>query len=115
MTHPTVTQADIGWATSAAQHLCAEADRDAAIRLLAGTFARHRTTTEASTAARIEALEAENGKLREATQWAIETLQEINPSNYDHGNVCSLNAASVEVILGLDAELRALTATEGEG
>lgn len=44
MTEPAVpvTQADIGWAESAAQHLCHPADRDAAIRLLADAFARHR-------------------------------------------------------------------------
>lgn len=44
MTDPTVpvTQADIGWAESAAQHLCHPADRDAAVRLLADAFARHR-------------------------------------------------------------------------
>ncbi|MBH9537547.1 hypothetical protein [Novosphingopyxis sp. YJ-S2-01] len=41
-----VTQADIGWATSAAQHLCAKQDRPAAIRLLADAFARHRIATE---------------------------------------------------------------------
>lgn len=37
--------------------------------------------------------------------WAIDTLQEINPSNYDHDDVCALNTASVEVILGLQATL----------
>ena len=30
---------------------------------------------------------------------AHDTLEEINPSNYDHDDVCSLNAASVEAIL----------------
>ncbi len=34
-------------------------------------------------------------------RWAYETLQEINPSNYDHDDVCNLNAASVEVLLRL--------------
>lgn len=34
-------------------------------------------------------------------RWAYETLYEINPSNYDHDEVCRLNDASVEVILGL--------------
>jgi len=34
-------------------------------------------------------------------RWAHETLWEINPSNYDHDDVCRLNDASVEVILGL--------------
>lgn len=41
-----VSQADVGWATSAAQHLCSPQDRDAAIRLLAQTFARHRHQAE---------------------------------------------------------------------
>ncbi|QOV92589.1 hypothetical protein [Novosphingobium sp. ES2-1] len=41
-----VTQDDIGWATSAAQHLCSSQDRDAAIRLLAQAFARHRQSAE---------------------------------------------------------------------
>lgn len=34
-------------------------------------------------------------------RWAHDTLYEINPSNYDHDEVCRLNDASVEVILGL--------------
>ena len=34
-------------------------------------------------------------------RWAHGTLYEINPSNYDHDEVCRLNDASVEVILGL--------------
>ncbi|MEI9428681.1 hypothetical protein [Mesorhizobium sp. Cs1299R1N3] len=34
-------------------------------------------------------------------RWAHDTLYEINPSNYDHAEVCKLNDASVKVILGL--------------
>lgn len=34
-------------------------------------------------------------------QWAHDTLYEINLSNYDHDEVCKLNYASVEVILGI--------------
>lgn len=34
-------------------------------------------------------------------RWAHDTLYEINPDNYDHAEVCKLNDASVEVILGL--------------
>lgn len=49
----------------------------------------------------IETLRAENAKLMALIRWAHETLYEINPSNYDHGEVCKLNDASVEVILGL--------------
>jgi len=50
---------------------------------------------------RIAELEAENERLKELVRWAHETLYEINPSNYDHDEVCKLNDASVEVILGL--------------
>ena len=49
--------------------------------------------------------EAEVARLRGEIEWAMDTLQEINPSNYDHDQVCSLNAASVEVFLGLRAAL----------
>lgn len=38
---------------------------------------------------------------REVLRWAHDTLWEINPSNYSHDDVCLLNAASVEVILGI--------------
>ncbi|RWD00143.1 MAG: hypothetical protein EOS58_30650 [Mesorhizobium sp.] len=34
-------------------------------------------------------------------RWAHDTLHEISPDNYDHDEVCKLNDASVEVILGL--------------
>ncbi|NLS19853.1 hypothetical protein HGP16_25270 [Rhizobium sp. P40RR-XXII] len=51
--------------------------------------------------AEIEALRVENGELRKLVRWAHDTLYEINPSNYDHDEVCKLNDASVEVILGL--------------
>ena len=37
--------------------------------------------------------------------WAYETLQEINVNNYNHDDVCKLNDASVEVILGIRAVL----------
>jgi hypothetical protein len=41
-------------------------------------------------------------ELNELRIWAHETLIEINVSNYDHDDVCKLNDASVEVILGLN-------------
>lgn len=41
------------------------------------------------------------GKLLDLVRWAHDTLLEINPSNYTHDDVCQLNDASVEVILGL--------------
>lgn len=34
-------------------------------------------------------------------QWAHDTLWELNPSNYNHDEVCKVNDAAVEVILGL--------------
>lgn len=40
-------------------------------------------------------------ELQESIDWAHDTLIEINPSNYSHDDVCRLNDASVEVILGL--------------
>ena len=43
----------------------------------------------------------EQRDLLELIRWAHDTLYEINPSNYDHDEVCKLNDASVEVILGL--------------
>lgn len=48
--------------------------------------------------------EARVGELEAKIVWVVETLQEINVSNYDHDDVCRLNDASVEVILGLCAE-----------
>lgn len=51
------------------------------------------------------ALESEVEQLRDLVQWAYEILHEINVSNYDHDDVCRLNDASVEVILGLQTAL----------
>jgi len=55
---------------------------------------------------------AERDRLREALahadgliRWAHDTLYEINIGNYDHDEVDKLNAASVEVILGLAPHL----------
>ena len=52
---------------------------------------------------RQEAAVALDAKLDAAQliRWAHDTLYEINPDNYDHAEVCKLNDASVEVILGL--------------
>jgi len=50
---------------------------------------------------------AEEKCLRETLEWAEQNLQEINPSNYDHKDVCFLNATSVEVALGIKAALSA--------
>lgn len=58
--------------------------------------------------ANLEAARAENAdltnrlaKMAALIRFAHDTLMEINPSNYDHDDVCKMNAASVEVILAL--------------
>ena len=58
--------------------------------------------------ARIEELEAELAIAVEALRFAHDTLGEINPSNYDHDDVCNLNDKSVEVIIALSATLAEL-------
>lgn len=55
--------------------------------------------------ARAEAAEAEVKRLRDLLRFSHDTLWEINPSNYDHDDVCKLNDASVEVILTIAPEL----------
>lgn len=50
---------------------------------------------------RAEKAEARVTELEEKISWAVDALQEINPSNYDHDDVCALNASSVEVALSL--------------
>jgi len=59
--------------------------------------------------ARADKAEAELAEVREAAEWAYDTLHEINVSNYDHDDVCRLNDASVEVILGLARALKGET------
>lgn len=54
---------------------------------------------------RAEAAEAEVKRLRDLLRFSHDTLWEINPSNYDHDDVCKLNDASVEVILTIAPEL----------
>ncbi|EPO5290566.1 ead/Ea22-like family protein [Enterobacter kobei] len=49
----------------------------------------------------LEAAEKRIAELRELLQWAHDTLLEINPNNYTHDDVCEINSASVEVILGI--------------
>ena len=55
-----------------------------------------------------DALAAEVARLRDRERvlvdhirWAHDTLWELNPSNYGHDEVCKVNDAAVEVILGL--------------
>jgi len=50
---------------------------------------------------KLEAAEKRIAELRELLQWAHDTLLEINPNNYTHDDVCEINSASVEVILGI--------------
>lgn len=66
--------------------------------------------------ARAEAAEAEMKRLRDLLRFSHDTLWEINPSNYDHDDVCKLNDASVEVILAIAPELgeSALASIGGE-
>lgn len=61
-------------------------------------------TLRASEAAALDRVKV----LTDLMQWSYDTLGEINPSNYDHDDVCSLNNKSIEVILALH---RALTPT----
>jgi hypothetical protein len=37
-------------------------------------------------------------RLRALRTWTYDTLEELNESNYDHGDVCRANAAVIEVI-----------------
>ncbi|TQN55357.1 hypothetical protein FLX27_29955 [Agrobacterium tumefaciens] len=66
--------------------------------------------------ARAEAAESEVQRLRDLLRFSHDTLWEINPSNYDHDDVCKLNEASVEVILAIAPEVgeTALASTGGE-
>ena len=68
----------------------AHADRATLLRLLSEERAR-----------RVKA-ESRVIELNELRIWAHETLMEINICNYDHDDVCRLNDAAVEVILGLN-------------
>jgi len=42
----------------------------------------------------------------EALEYACNELCEINPSNYDHDDVCRMNDASVNVILAIEPILK---------
>lgn len=68
-------------------------DEDAMCKKIVARFDDLRATIDRLTKERDEAV----GTLR----WAHDTLYEINPSNYDHDEVCKLNNASVGVILGI--------------
>lgn len=50
---------------------------------------------------------------RQLIAWALNTLGEINVSNYDHDDVCRLNDKTVEVALALQAALAASPESEG--
>ena len=93
-------------------------------RLLAEAAAAKATMEMAATSGAFWARRAENAetalsakeqeceRLRKLIVWAYDTLGEINPSNYDHEDVCRLNDQSVEVILGLKEDA---LATSGGG
>jgi hypothetical protein len=61
---------------------------------------------------RAKEAEAKLAKAVDVLQLAYSTLTEINPSNYDHDDVCEQNNASVEVILSITAVLDELEKTE---
>jgi hypothetical protein len=42
---------------------------------------------------------------REFLAWALHTLIELNPSNYDHDDACACSSAAVEVMLAIDRRL----------
>lgn len=51
-------------------------------------------------------LKAQRDELLELLKWSDEKLgPEINPSNYDHQDVCELNANMVEVCLAIRAAI----------
>ena len=52
--------------------------------------------------------------LRSQVEFVYDTLIEINPSNYDHDDVCRMNDASVEVMSALK-ETKTIKEREGEG
>jgi hypothetical protein len=51
--------------------------------------------------AEVATLRASEARMREAVRYAHDKLWELNPSNYDHDEVCKANDAAVEVILTL--------------
>ena len=54
----------------------------------------------------IATLKAQRDELLELLKWSDEKLgPEINPSNYDHQDVCELNANMVEVTLAIRAAI----------
>ena len=58
---------------------------------------------------------AENERLREAldhVEIELQQVPEINPSNYNHDDVCALNDAMIEVYLGLKKFNETLTPKE---
>lgn len=57
--------------------------------------------------AELDEAKVEVERLRNAMQWALDTVTiEINPSNYDHDDVCRLNAEMIEAVLGLQTALK---------
>jgi len=56
----------------------------------------------------VPATASEPGEI-EFLEWAMDTLHEINVSNYDHDEACRLNERSVEVILAIKSRLFSLS------
>lgn len=83
----------------------AEVEQEAALRV--GAIERMKAAEAERDTIRTQ-LTATQARLVEAVeliQWGYDTLYEINPSNYDHDEVTTLNDKSVEVALGLKAFL----------
>lgn len=86
-----------GQAADKLEELAAENER--LTKSLDANWVQHQRVVKAEAA--LAEAKRENEALRELIRWAHNTLIEINPSNYDHDEVCRLNDASVEVILGI--------------
>lgn len=95
----------------------AHTDRATLLRLLDAARAELATVQGSHTliAKELANINTELAEVREAATWAVDTLHEINVSNYDHDDVCRLNAASVEVALGLAAALAKDAPDLGDG
>lgn len=69
------------------------------------TVLEREAATTARYDAKLDATEARAERLAEAAQHALDTLIELNPSNYNHDDVCQANNATVEVMLSIRAAL----------
>ena len=81
----------------------ADGDISAYHQRLSMAFQRGELVSPHLCADKLAKAEARERVLMDRLQWAHDTLGEINVSNYDHDDVCLLNAQSVDVILGIAA------------